>query len=55
MARKEDDCRGTGGRLVGGNGGFKLRMRQELREQDNGGTAILEPGSLRTLLTNIDI
>jgi hypothetical protein len=52
-APKEDDC----GAPVGGgrNGGSKLRMRQELREQHNGGTAVLEPRSFRTLLTNIDI
>ena len=42
---------------VGGgrNGGSKLRMRQELREHHDGGTAVLEPRSFRTLLTNIDI
>lgn len=39
----------------GRNSGSKLRMRRELREQDNEGTAVLEPGSFRTLLTNIGI
>ena len=53
MLHEEDDC----GAPVGGgrNGGSKLRMRQELREQHNGGTAVLEPRSFRTLLTNLDI
>jgi hypothetical protein len=43
---KEDDCEAPvcGGR----NGGSMLRMRQELREQHNGGTAVLEPRSFRT-------